>query len=125
MAVKVTTVDLYEIDVATVTNYTTAGAASARVYVGDCTNFAYSMIAGASQAVDYKIQVNNLLDPLQLEASPGWSDFVVESTVSATATEAFTVVNPGFRWVRLIQQLDTSTDDVTFTISTVRDKAGY
>lgn len=124
MPIKVFTGDLYETGVATATNYATAGAASARVYVGDANAFSIIMIAGASQSVDYKVQINNLLDPLVAEASPGWADYVTESTVAATATEAISYGSLGFRWVRIIQQLDTSTDDITWAISTVRDKAG-
>ncbi len=119
------TVDLYAIDIATATNYATAGAATTRVKIDDCDRFSVTMIAGSSNAVDYKVQVNNLLDPLLLEASPGWSDFVAESTIAAGASESITYASPGFRWVRIIQQLDTTTDDVTMSIATLRDKPGY
>lgn len=114
--------DLYETGVATVTNYTTAGAASTPVNVSDANRIGIIVISGSSQATDYKVQINNLLSPLALEASPGWADYVAESTVAAGASEATSFVNPGFRWVRIIQQLDTSTDDITWGISTVREK---
>lgn len=114
--------DLYETGVATVTNYTTAGAASTPVNVSDANRIGIIVISGSSQATDYKVQINNLVSPAALEASPGWADYVAESTVAAGASEATSFVNPGFRWVRIIQQLDTSTDDITWGISTVREK---
>ena len=117
--------DLYETGVATVTNYATAGAARPMVKIQDASKVAFIVISGASNATDYKIQVNNLLSPLNAEASPGWADWIAESTVAAGASEATSYDNPGFRWCRIIQQLDTVTDNATFGISTLRDKAGY
>lgn len=125
MVVPVLTSDLYETGVATVTDYTTAGAASGRVKVGDATSFSILMIAGSSQAVDFKVQVNSLADPAELEASAGWADFVSEVTLATGTTSAIQYDNPGFKWVRIIQQLDTSTDNITWGISTLRDKPGY
>lgn len=118
------TIDLYETGVATVTNYATAGAASLPIRVDDADRIGIIIIAGASQAVDYKVQINNgtVVPSTDVEASLGWADYVAESTVAAGASEATSFVNPGFKWVRIIQQLDTSTDDITWGISTVREK---
>jgi hypothetical protein len=52
-------------------------------------------------------------------------DYVAESTVAAGANEVIAYDNKGFKWVRIIQQLDTSTDNITWGISSTRQKAGY
>lgn len=123
----VTTVDLYETGVATVTNYTTAGAASTPIKIHDADTFAIIVLAGASQAVDFKVQINNsvVVPSTDVEATAGWADYVVEEVVSAGANSAKSYANQGFMWVRIIQQLDTSTDDITWGISTTRQKPGY
>ena len=120
-----TTYDLYETDVATVTDYTTAGAASLPVDIHNVDTFTILVISGANESTDYKVQVNNspTVDPLtDIEASAGWADFVAESTVVAGASEAIGYTNTGFRWVRIIQQLDTTTDDITWGISKIKSK---
>lgn len=126
MVVPVLTSDLYSTAVTTVAAYTTAGAASARVLVGDSTSFSILMIApAATNGVSFKIQVNSLADPAQLEASAGWADFVSEVTLTAGQSSAIKYDNPGFKWARIIQKLATGTDTVTWGISTLRDKPGY
>ena len=127
MTIK-TIVGLYETGVATVTNYTTAGAASLPVKIEDRDNFSIIIIAGATQGVDYKVQVNNastVVPATDVEASAGWVDFVAESVVAAGANEVIGYTNTGFKWVRIIQQLSVSTDNITWGISSTQAIPGY
>jgi len=127
MTIKVD-VDLYETGVATVASYATAGASSTPVRIDDKDNFSIIVIAGATNGVSFKVQVNNAstVDPTtDVEASAGWSDFVAEALVAAGATSAISYANTGFKWVRIIQKLNVATDNITWGISTTSSKPGY